>query len=216
MDGLLLDTEKICLDCFVDTRRAFGLSDSPEVFLKCIGLRGKKAKSLIFESLGNNVTMEEFSEAWNTALTTRLKGNIPVKTGVQTLIRLLDAKNIPMAVATSTDFRHAQDQLGRTGLLPFFKCMVGGDMVHSHKPDPEIYLRTAKELNCDIRDCFAFEESDAGARAAFASGATTVQVPDLTTPSDEVRNQGHIIASDVVSGAIKAGLIDIRDLTETP
>jgi beta-phosphoglucomutase-like phosphatase (HAD superfamily) len=94
--------------------------------------------------------------------------------------------------------------------------MVGGDMVHSHKPDPEIYLRTAKELNCDIRDCFAFEDSDAGARAAFASGATTVQVPDLTTPSDEVRNQGHIIASDVVSGAIKAGLIDIRDLTETP
>lgn len=215
MDGLLLDTEKICLDCFVETRRSFGLSDSPDVFLQCIGLRGKKAKSIIFESLDNGVTIEEFSRVWNITLTNRLDGDIPIKNGVEPLIKALRAKNIPIAVATSTDFRHAQDQLRRTGLLPHFQCVIGGDMVQNHKPDPEIYLRTAKELNCEIRDCFAFEDSDAGTRAAFTSGATTIQVPDLTTPSDEVRNLGHLIAPDVLSGAIKAGLISRLDLSES-
>ncbi|MEM9633615.1 MAG: HAD family phosphatase [Pseudomonadota bacterium] len=215
MDGLLLDTEKICLDCFVNTRRSFGLPDNPEVFLQCVGLRGMKAKSIIFESLGNGVTIGDFSQAWNSALNDRLKGDIPVKQGVETLIGLLSAKSIPMAVATSTDFKHAQDQLKRTGLLPYFQCVIGGDMVRNHKPDPEIYLRAAGELNFKIRDCFAFEDSDAGTRAAFTSGAKTIQVPDLTRPSDEVRNLGHLIAPDVVSGAIEAGLIARSDLLET-
>lgn len=40
MDGLLLDTEKVCLDSYVETRRIFSLSDSPDVFLRCVGLRG--------------------------------------------------------------------------------------------------------------------------------------------------------------------------------
>ena len=39
MDGLLLDTEKVCFDNFVETRRHFSLSDSPDVFLRCVGVR---------------------------------------------------------------------------------------------------------------------------------------------------------------------------------
>ncbi len=215
MDGLLLDTERVCLDCFVDTRRLFGLSDSPEVFLRCVGLRGKEAGTIIIESLGDSVDYEDFNSQWDRKIDARLHGEIPRKPGAETLIQILAAKGISMGVATSTQTDRAQDQLGRCNLLRHFECVIGGDQVKKHKPDPEIYLKVAHYLRRDISECFAFEDSDAGTRAAIASGAKTVQIPDLTTPSAMVRGLGHLVAPNILDGAIGIGLISSSDRQKT-
>ena len=39
MDGLLLDTEQVVLDCFRQTCAGLGLSDMDHVLYQCIGLR---------------------------------------------------------------------------------------------------------------------------------------------------------------------------------
>ena len=57
------------------------------------------------------------------------------------------------------------------------------------------------------QDCAAFEDSNTGIRAAIASGARAVQIPDLVPPTDEIRAFGHHIANDLLSGAKQAGLI---------
>jgi beta-phosphoglucomutase-like phosphatase (HAD superfamily) len=62
-----------------------------------------------------------------------------------------------------------------------FDVVVAGDNVINSKPDPEAYLLAAERLNVDVRDCVAFEDSPAGCRAAFGSGAITVGVPHLVS-----------------------------------
>ena len=119
----------------------------------------------------------------------------------------LAAEGIPMGVATSTGTRKAEGKLDATGLLPFLSHVIGGDQVSHPKPDPEIYHLLASTLGVDPSDCIAFEDSNTGTRAAHASGARTVQIPDLTPVDDATRALGHLLADDLLHGARLTGLL---------
>jgi HAD superfamily hydrolase (TIGR01509 family) len=208
MDGLLLDTEKVCLECFVETRRNFQLDDAPEIFLRTVGLRGKESDAIIRDSLHGMVSFKGFIDAWDQRIDEALNARVPVKTGAKEVLDILDRKGHPLAVATSTRTAKARVHLEKANLLQHFNVVIGGDQVENGKPDPEVYHKAADLIGFAAKDCFAFEDSATGVRAAHASGATTIQVPDLIAPSSDLKALGHIIAPSLLEGALSAGLID--------
>lgn len=211
MDGLLLDTERVCLDCFVETRRKFKLDDAPEIFLSTVGLRGNESDSIIRNSLQETVNFQDFSDAWDQRIDEVLNTRVPVKTGAKELLHILEIKGHPLAVATSTRSAEARKHLEAADLLQHFKTVVGGDQVENGKPDPEVYHKAAEQIGRQAQNCFAFEDSATGVRAAFASRARTIQIPDLIAPPSDLKALGHIIAPSLLVGALAAGLIDRSD-----
>jgi HAD superfamily hydrolase (TIGR01509 family) len=212
MDGLLLDTEKAYLESFIETRRAFSLSDSPETFLKCVGRQGDEPNQIIRDSLPDAIELDLFCQEWEQRMARQIEDHVPLKPGAAQLVDILASKGVPMGVATSTRTEKASSRLDRSGLLKHFQCVIGGDLVARHKPDPEVYLKAMAHLGVPANNCIAFEDSEPGTRAAYASGALTVQVPDLIEPSEELRKQGHIIAPNLLAGAIQTGLIEASDI----
>lgn len=207
MDGLLLDTERLCMESFIAARRFFGLSDAEDIFLRTVGVRHDIAEAMVSDSLSGVVGIAAFDEKWSALNEELLSQNIPLRPGAETLLAAIKARGIPMAVATSTQAARAAKHLKRVGFFDYFTCVVGGDQVQNPKPDPEPYLRAANQLGVDITHCVAFEDSDPGTRAAYLAGATVVQVPDLKEPSGPIRGLGHLIAPDLLSGAVAIGLI---------
>lgn len=206
MDGLLLDTERLTTLCFQRAATEVGLIDFEPVLLSLIGVRRKESEAILRGNIADSKTFDAFlskSKAYSEAI--RIE-DIPVKAGAVELLRSLDAMSIPCAVATSTQTDKARHHLEVSGLLTFFKSVTGGDQVTCPKPAPEIYLKAADSLGLNAIDCAAFEDSDPGTRAAFASGARVVQVPDLLQPSKDVRALGHVIAPTLVIGATEIGL----------
>jgi len=63
--------------------------------------------------------------------------------------------------------------------IPFPRVFITGDMVKKGKPDPEGYLRGARELRFSPGDCVVFEDAPPGVAAAQAAGMRVVGV--LTT-----------------------------------
>ena len=57
MDGLLLDTEQVVLDCFRQTCAGLGLSDMDHVFYQCIGLRRADSRLVLERGLGHLVDL---------------------------------------------------------------------------------------------------------------------------------------------------------------
>lgn len=212
MDGLLLDTEKVCFDNFVETRRHFSLSDSPDVFLRCVGLRRPECDRVIQESLSGQVEFQEFNEVWREKISATLRRDIPLKAGALQLFQILASKGYLMGVATSTETEVARSHLERAGLLSFLGGVVGGDRVQEGKPSPEVYHKISEHLGVSAADCIAFEDSETGTRAAVASGAKTVQIPDLIPPSTEMLEFGHVIAPSLLEGALKVDLIQTSDV----
>ena len=207
MDGLLLDTERICLEAFVQTRRAFSLPESPEVYLSCVGLHASACSEIIAQSVREKATLKEFNRAWDARIEAAMRRGIPVKPGALDVLETLSGHGYPVAVATSTRTETAAQRLEASGLLKYIQTVVGGDHVTRPKPDPEAYIAAAASLGYNAEDCIAFEDTDTGVRAAVASGARTVQVPDLVPPSADVIALGHLIVPNLIEGAVSMGLM---------
>lgn len=207
MDGLLLDSERACAVAFNDTVESFSLPAMPEVAMACIGLRSDGVRAIVSTALAGRVEYDAFYTAWGQRISEAFASGIPVKAGVVALLDTLKAQGTPCAVATSTGTASAEAHLQKAGLRGYFKVVIGGEQVDKGKPAPDTYLLAAKTLGVSATECVAFEDSDPGTLAAIASGATVVQVPDVKPPSADLRANGHLIATSLLTGAMTIGLV---------
>jgi len=198
MDGLLLDTERIALDAFVDTCRHFDYEPDLEVYERCIGTNSRRTREILTRGYGADFPYEAVRRRWSQRYEEILTENpIPLKPGSMELLSFLQALPRPIALATSTKRESALRKLDKAGLGHFFSVMVAGDQVQNGKPDPEIYLKAAGLLDVSPARCLAFEDSDNGVLSAYRAGMTVIQVPDMKAPSRQVRDLGYTILTSL-------------------
>lgn len=194
MDGLLLDTERVCMSIFEQACQAVNIPFLKDVYLGIIGRNAAGIEEALKAGYGNTLDYPMLHDAWRSrynAVVTQQA--IPVKEGVVELLTWLNEQNVPIAVATSTQRDIAEIKLRLSGLDRFFDCYATGCEVTNGKPDPEIYLLAAQRLNQHPEDCLAFEDSNNGVRSAIAAHMQTYQIPDLVEPSNDVKQLGHTI-----------------------
>ena len=90
----------------------------------------------------------------------------------------LDRSHIARAIATSAPRANVDFTLDRTGISHYFEVILDESLVNKGKPDPEIYLKTAKALNLPPNQCVVIEDSLSGVEAATAAGS---RVSAITT-----------------------------------
>ncbi len=196
MDGLLLDTERVCMRIFKEACVTLELPFYEDIYLSIIGRNPAGIEQIFRKAYG--VDYERLHDEWRKNYNAVVKHQaIPVKPGVLELLEWLKGNDIPTAVATSTVNDVAKKKLALAGLDQYFDCLTTGCEVSHGKPDPEIYLLAASRLNIDPTLCLAFEDSNNGVRSAFGAGMITYQIPDLVEPCDEVRALGHKIRSSM-------------------
>jgi putative hydrolase of the HAD superfamily len=79
--------------------------------------------------------------------------------GVPETLRLLHEKGYPMGIVTDAYARDATLRLEKTGLLPFFCCMVSYDMVKVKKPAPEPFLVALGMMKADASEAILIGDS---------------------------------------------------------
>lgn len=192
MDGLLLDTERVCMRVFKQACAAQNVPFLEEVYLSIIGCNSAGIEQIIREGYGAELDYPALHNEWKKRYNAVvLHQAIPVKEGVVALLDWFKRHDIALAVATSTSKDVALVKLRLAKLDHYFANITTGCEVKQGKPDPEIYLLAAKRLGIEPSRCLAFEDSNNGAKAAVAANTMTYQVPDLVEPTAEVMALGH-------------------------
>lgn len=111
------------------------------------------------------------------------EGLVPIP-GAPEFVRTLPADR--WGVVTSGHRECAEFRLKYVG-IPFPRVFVTGDMVKKGKPDPEGYLRGARELGFSPADCLVFEDAPPGVAAARAAGMRVIGL--LTTHSRDALSE---------------------------
>ncbi len=203
MDGLLLDTERVCKGIFEEACASLSIPFLEDVYLDIIGRNAQGIEKVIRAGYGSDLDYPVLHQAWRIRYNAVVKHHaIPVKEGVVELLTWLKNNNIPTAVATSTQQDVAIIKLKLAGLDHFFDNLTTGCEVENGKPDPEIYLLAADRLNIQPEQCLAFEDSNNGVLSAVSANMQTFQIPDLVQPSAEILALGHTVSpslSDVLT-----------------
>jgi len=187
MDGVLVDSEPIIRYAAQKAAVPFGYTLSDELYADLLGLPGAQVEAALLKAFGANFPLADYQRCFEQLYREDVAAHgIRSKPGVPELLAALRAREVPVAVATSTHGGSARAALAAAGLLDYLPIRITGEQVTAGKPAPDIFLRAADALGVAAAQCIAIEDSEVGARAAVGAGMWTLMVPDLKPPSVEL------------------------------
>lgn len=181
MDGLLVDTEPLHAEAFVESYRQFGALTDVQSYYRAVSVEGISA-DVLFESLGGS------PKDWDgvKAVKDRLLARSVAKRGrympgVPGILRLLQDAGVPMALATSARRVSLEIVASNLQLTPYFTHLITGSDVAAIKPDPAGFLLASERLGVSPANCVVFEDAPKGIIAAHRAGMKSVAVPNIYT-----------------------------------
>lgn len=104
-------------------------------------------------------------------------GAIPLRPGVERLLKEARAEDLRLAIATTTTAENITTLLTATlgeSSIGWFDVIAAGDVVPNKKPAPDIYIYALQHMGLNAKECIAFEDSEHGLRSASGAGLKTI------------------------------------------
>lgn len=199
MDGVLFDTERLCMESWCVLAKEQGIPDMEIVFPKCIGRNAADTEEIVTDYYGEGFDYDTFRKKASDWFWQYIKNNgLPIKTGVKEILAYLKQEGYVVGLASSTRYSSVVNHLEEAGIKDYFSVIVTGDMVEHSKPKPDIYLLACEKLGVEPAKAYAVEDSYNGIRSAHAAGMKPVMVPDLLEPDEEMECLSFLICKDLL------------------
>lgn len=199
MDGLMIDTESLSTEAFINSAKAQGYNMTKEETLKVLGFTKASIYQFWIDYFqGTNVDgkklVDDHYEYIENVLYTVGPEKMPY---VEELLKYLRENNYKIAVASSSDTADIKNNLEKTKLEKYIDEIASGAEVENGKPAPDVFLLAAERLGVDAKDCLILEDSKAGIKAGKASGAMVFMVPDMFTVDKECEDTADRILTNL-------------------
>ena len=177
MDGVICDTNpyhSLAWKAFLDK---LGIASSEEEFIA--HMYGKSNSYILKHFLKREVVGKEFARMeFEKEAMFREIYDVHVKPipGLLEFIDDLKANGVRTGIATSAPYLNMELILSKLPLRDKMQSLLASEDVTAHKPNPEVYLKSALNLDILPEKCVVFEDSFSGVTAGKAAGAKVVGV----------------------------------------
>mgnify|MGYP001117550219 CR=1 FL=1 len=185
MDGLMVDTETLYVKVASGIARKKGKRFTLQLKRKMMGRKAIDALKIFKRELGFLEPIEEIIQEREKTYGRLLSREIRTMPGLFNLLKRLEKTKIKKAIASSSALKWIQLILKKLKISKKFDVIVSGDGVKKGKPDPEIYLLTAKKLRLKPEECLVLEDNPTGVKAAKRAGMKCIAVPNKFTKNQK-------------------------------
>lgn len=179
-DLTLADSSTSILRCFAHGCRAVGQPE-PERVRALIGMPLVEMWHTLATDPRTSVR-DAFVAAYRARAATHMADETRLFPSTVPTLRTLHARGLALAVVSTKIRERFEDVLGRAQVAPLFGCMVGGESVPRHKPDPMGLLGALETLGVAPDAALYVGDSTIDAETAQRAGAGFVAVTTGTTP----------------------------------
>ena len=199
MDGLMIDTESLSTEAFINSAKAQGYNMTKEETLKVLGFTKANIYQFWIDYFqGTNVDgkklVDDHYEYIENVLYTVGPEKMPY---VEELLKYLKENNYKIAVASSSDTADIKNNLEKTKLEKYIDEIASGAEVENGKPAPDVFLLAAKRLGVEAETCLVLEDSKAGVIAGSSAGAKVIMVPDMFKPDEVCKEKVYRIVNNL-------------------
>lgn len=166
-DGTLANTKKAVLKSFQQVLMKSGCNINDRTIEKWVGIGTKNTFKNILQDCNINFNDAALDNLTKEKIDIQLK-LINLVTIFEGAIELLDELKgkTKIALATMSSRKVVNRLLIEKRIREYFDVVYSADDVNNPKPNPEIFLLTAKTLEVDPKDCIVIEDSIFGIKAA--------------------------------------------------
>ncbi|MCF0058944.1 HAD family phosphatase [Dyadobacter sp. CY356] len=177
MDGVIVHTNPYHSKAFREFFSSRDLHPSDEDFSQ--HMFGKSNGYILSHFLERKIEGEELRvmEDEKESLFRKIyEPHIDPVSGIISFIEDLSQNGVKLGVATSAPVANLDLVFSKVPLREKMGSILASEDVKKHKPDPEVYLSSAKNLGVSPEDCVVFEDSFSGVSAALNAGMKVVGV----------------------------------------
>jgi len=208
MDGTMFNSEHIYNAVLETMLQKRGQIFTNDLKMKMMGLPGPEAFRVMKTDCELSDSIQSLSVEAHDIFFRLMPGRIQMMPGLTELLAHIENAGLPKAIATSSTTRLTRAALETFDLVPRFEFFITGDDVTDGKPHPEVYLTAAKRLNVAPTEMLVLEDSVTGSRAAAASGAFTIAIPEPHSSGGDFSHVDLIV--DRLDSPIILGLITAK------
>jgi beta-phosphoglucomutase family hydrolase len=122
---------------------------------------------------------------------------LPERRAIDGAIEFLEAAQkigVKMAVATAAPVANMEFILDGLDLRRFFDAITTAADVSHGKPNPEVFLKSAKKLSVEPKHCLVFEDAVNGFEAAHRAGMKSIGIATVNSIEDILRLESVVEA----------------------
>ncbi|WP_103071383.1 beta-phosphoglucomutase [Aquimarina sediminis] len=181
LDGVIVDTAKYHFMAWQNLANSLGISFSKEQNEQLKGVSRVQSLEKILDWGNKTISEEEFTRLLSEKNEEYLKyiskmDTTEILPDVPRILDYLISKRQRIALGSAS--KNARAILEKVELYTKFHTIVDGTNVSKAKPDPEVFLIGAKELEASPENCIVFEDSVAGIQAANTANMISIGIGD--------------------------------------
>ncbi len=196
LDGTLLDTEPLYSVASQRVLDQFGCIYTPELKKRSMGGSSTRSAQLVLDEYALPLSASEYLAQREIHLL-ELFADVSEIDAAGQFVTAIKQAGIPLGLATSSHAAIRDLKLEDRPWADLFDVVISGDhpKLSRSKPDPDIFLLCADQLQVAPQHCIAFEDSPNGVEAAKRA---EMQVCALLSPyvdSQDLSRADHIFSS---------------------
>ncbi len=194
MDGVLIDSEPFWKEADILAYRKVGLELTQEQCAETTGMDTFSAVKYWFKKHPwQNKSLLEIQNDIESTVVKLVKEKGVAMPGLESILLFFEKNNIPIALASSSSMFVIEAVLKKLKIKNRFKVYHSAEFEVQGKPDPAVFLTTAKKMNVPPQNCLVFEDSYNGVKAARAANMKVVAIPDMHSKLQINSDMAHLI-----------------------
>lgn len=180
MDGTLIDSEPMWKEAEKHVFSALGVKVTDELSSQTVSMTTREVTEFwysLFPWVGQSLDHVENKVVERVVELISTKG-VPME-GVNDVLEFFKNKEFKIGLATNAPSRLIPVVLNKLSISHYFHATSSSEHEEKGKPDPAVYLSTARKLKVEPSKCIAFEDSISGIISANKANMKTVYVPSI-------------------------------------
>jgi beta-phosphoglucomutase len=180
MDGVLIDSYRAHFLSWRKMLRNHGLDITEEQFAATFG----QTNPDIFARFYPSVKKEQYpalAEEKEAAFREIISADFPEMDGASELIASLHEAGAALAIGSSGPPENLEAVLNALPGGMYFLATTNGSEIARGKPDPEVFLTTARKIGLPPERCVVVEDAPAGVTAGKAAGCAVIALTGTAT-----------------------------------
>ena len=178
MDGLLIDSEPLWYEAAQECLTKFGMTIGEEQYVETTGLRTKEFLQHwfgVFDIDQAHIPSAE-KEITDLVIAKVMEGGAMME-GVAETMELAKQSSLKVGLASSSPLALIKAVLDKTNMQQYFSTICSAEFLPFGKPNPQVFINCAIELDSHPAACICFEDSFNGMIAAKAARMKCIVVP---------------------------------------
>jgi sugar-phosphatase len=178
MDGVLVDSEPLWRSAERQTFAEVGIELTDSDCERTMGMRTDEVIQFWYrQSPWDGPSPDEIEARLEERMQELIAERATAMAGVERSIAMAREENLVLGLATSSTPILIDAVLTKLGMTDVFTVTHSAVDEELGKPDPAVFLTTARLLGVEPAECVAIEDSVAGVRSAKAAGMRVIAVP---------------------------------------